>query len=79
MFRSLTILRELIQSLAKVILLLKHLVKLRRFLLCGDVAASRKMACVVFVVQSAQQTAHRSVTLARLCTSSLTMVEDRNM
>jgi hypothetical protein len=59
MFRSSTILRELVQSLAKVIFLSKHLVKLCR-ILCGDVAACREMACVLFVVQtaSAQQTAH---------------------
>ena len=56
MFRSSTILRELVQSLAKVTLLLK----LRSCILCGDVAACREMACVLFVVQteSAQQTAH---------------------
>ena len=39
MFRSPTILRELVQSLSKVTLLLKHSVKLRRCLLYGDVAA----------------------------------------
>ena len=52
----------LVQSLAKVTLLLKYSVKLRRFILCGDVAACCGMACVLFVVrtvtQSAQQTAH---------------------
>ena len=53
MFRSSTILRELVQSLAKVTLLLKHSVKLRRCILCGDVAACREMACVLFVVQTA--------------------------
>ena len=47
MFRSSTILRELVQSLAKVTLLLKHSVKLRRCILCGDVAACREMACVL--------------------------------
>ena len=51
MFRSSTILRELVQSLAKVIFLSKHLVKLCR-ILCGDVAACREMACVLFVVQT---------------------------
>ena len=50
MFRSSTILRELVQSLAKVMLLLKSSVKLRRCILCGDVAACREMACVLFVV-----------------------------
>jgi hypothetical protein len=97
MFRFSTIFRELVQSLAKVIFLSKHLVKLRRRILCGDVAACREMACVLFVVQTAQQTAHaatsphniqrqnftkcfdRNITLARLCTSSLRMVEDRNI
>ena len=53
MFRSSTILRELVQSLAKVTLLLKHSVKLRHCILCGDVAACRETACVLFVVQIA--------------------------
>ena len=53
MFRSSTILRELVQSLAKVTLLLKYSVKLRRCILCGDVAACREMTCVLFVVQIA--------------------------
>ena len=44
MFRSSAILRELVQSLAKVTLQLKHSVKLRRCILCGDVAACREMA-----------------------------------
>ena len=47
MLRSSTILRELVQSLAKVTLLLKHSVKSRRCILCGDVAACREMACVL--------------------------------
>jgi hypothetical protein len=50
MFRPSTILRELVQCLAKVTLLLKHSVKLRPFILCGEVAACREMACVLFVV-----------------------------
>ena len=61
MFRSSTILRELVQSLAKVKLLLKHSVKLRHFISCGDVAACRETACVCCLLcklQSAQQTAH---------------------
>ena len=49
MFLSSTILRELLQSLPKVTLLLKHSVKLRPCILCGDVAACREMACVLFV------------------------------
>ena len=104
MFWSSTILRELVQSLTKVTLLLKHSVKLRRCILCIDVAACREMACVLFVVQIAVCTTNsthaisrhaatsphntrrnftecfnRSVTLARLCTSSLRMVESRHM
>jgi hypothetical protein len=105
MFRSSIILRELVQSLAKLTLLLKHSMKLRRCILCGDVAACSEMACVLFVVHTAVCTTNithaisrhtatfphniqrrnfteyfnRSVSLARLCTSSLMMVEDRNM
>ena len=58
MFRFSTILRELVQSLATVTLLVKHSVKLRRCIFCGDVAACSEMTCVLFVVQTAQQTAH---------------------
>jgi hypothetical protein len=104
MFRSSTILRELVQSLAKVIFLLKRSVKLLRCVLCGDVAACRETACMLFVVRAAVSTTNtthaisryaatsphnirrnftecfnRNVTLPRLCTSSLRMVEDRNM
>ena len=39
MFRSSTIIRELALNLAKVIFMLKHSVELRRYLLCGCVAA----------------------------------------
>jgi len=49
MFRSSTILRVLVQSLAKVTFLSKHLIKLRRCMLCGYVAACRETACVLFV------------------------------
>ena len=52
MFRSSTIVRKLVHILAKVTLLLKHSVKLRRCILCGDVAACREMACVLFVAQT---------------------------
>jgi len=52
MFRSSTILTELVQSLAKVTLLLKYSVKLCLCVLCGDVAACREMAGVLFVVQT---------------------------
>jgi hypothetical protein len=59
-FRSSTILRELVQSLAKVTLLSKHSVKLRHCILCGDVATCLEMACVFLLcsLQSPQQTAH---------------------
>jgi len=52
MFRSSTILRELVQSLAKVTVLLKHSVKLHRRILCGDVAACCEVAYVLFVMQT---------------------------
>ena len=39
MFRSTTIIKEIVLDLAKVIFMLKHLVKLRRYMLFGDVAA----------------------------------------
>ena len=39
MFRSSTIIRELALNLAKVIFMLKHSVKLSRYLFCGFVAA----------------------------------------
>ena len=51
MFRSSTIIRKLALNLAKVILTLKHSVKLRRYLLCGCVAACRG-------IHSAQHTTH---------------------
>ena len=46
MFRYSTILRDLVQSLAKAIFLLKHSVKLSRCILCGNVTACHGMACV---------------------------------
>jgi len=39
MFRSSTIIRELVLHLARVIFMLKHSVKLLSHILCGDVAA----------------------------------------
>ena len=39
MFRPTAIIRELVLNLAKVIFMLKHSVKLRRYMLFGDVAA----------------------------------------
>jgi len=45
MFRSsMTSIRELYLYLTKVIFMLKHSVKLRRYILCGDVAACRNAA-----------------------------------
>ena len=44
-------------SLAKVILVLKHSVTLRRCLLCGGVAACPGMACVLCAVRSLAQAA----------------------
>ena len=52
MFWSSTILRELVQSLAKVTVLLKHSVKLCHCIVCGDMAACHETACVLFVVQT---------------------------
>ena len=46
MFRSSTIIRELALNLDKFIFMLKHSVELRRYLLCGCVAACHGMACV---------------------------------
>jgi hypothetical protein len=50
MFRSSTIIRERALNLAKVIFMLKHSVKLRRYLLSGCVAACHGMACVLHAV-----------------------------
>ena len=53
MFRSSTIIRKPALNLAKVIFMLKHSVKLRRYLLCGCVAACHGMVCVLHAVQNA--------------------------
>ena len=58
MFRFSTIIRELALNLAKVIFMLKHSVKLRRYLLCGCVAACHGTACVLCAVHSAQHAPH---------------------
>ena len=55
MFRSSTTIRELALNLAEVIFMLKHSVKLRRYLLCGCVAACHGMACVLYAVQNATE------------------------
>jgi len=53
MFRSsMTIIRELYLYLTRVTFMLKHSVKLRRYILCGDVAACRRAACLLCAVQS---------------------------
>ena len=52
MFRSTTIIRELVLNLAKV----KHSVKLRRYMLFGDVAACHRAACMLCAVHSTQHT-----------------------
>jgi hypothetical protein len=70
MFRSSTILRELAQSLANFTLLLKHSVKLRRCILCGDVAACRAMACVLFFVQTAVCTTNSTHAISRHAATS---------
>jgi hypothetical protein len=56
MFRSTTIIRELVLNLAKVVFMLKHQVKLRHCVLFGDVAACHRVACVLCAVRSAQIT-----------------------
>ena len=60
MFRSSTIIRELALNLAKVIFMLNHSVKLRRYLLCGCVAAchGNGMACVLHVQHAAHTPFH---------------------
>ena len=62
MFRSSTIIRELALHLTKVIFMSKHSVKLRRYLLCGCVAACHGMACVLHAVQNVQ---HGVITIIR--------------
>ena len=52
MYRSTTVIRELVLNLAKVIFMLKHLVKLRRYMLFGDVAACHRAVCVLCAVHS---------------------------
>jgi hypothetical protein len=48
MFRSTTIIRELALNLAKVIFILKHSVKLRRYMSFGDVATCHRAAQVQY-------------------------------
>ena len=51
MFRSTTIIRELSLNLTKVIFMLKHSVKLRRYMLFDDVVACHRAACVLCAAQ----------------------------
>jgi len=48
MFRSSTIIREPALNLAKIIFALKYSVKLRRYLLCGCVAAWDPIECTLY-------------------------------
>ena len=47
MFPSTTTIKELVLNLAKVIFMLKHSAKLRRYMLFGDVAVCHRAACVL--------------------------------
>jgi hypothetical protein len=60
MFRSSTIIKELVLSLPKVIL--KHSVKLYSYSVCGSAAACLGEACVLCAVHSAQHTTQPSPT-----------------
>jgi hypothetical protein len=53
MFRSTTIIRELVLNLAKVIFILKHWVKLHCYMLLGVVATCYRAECVLCAVQNA--------------------------
>jgi len=52
MFRSTTIIRQIVLNLAEVIFMLKHSVKLRRYMLFGDVAAGHRAVCVLCAVHT---------------------------
>ena len=58
MFRSSTIIRELVLNLAKVIFILKYSVKLHSYLLCGCVAVCHAMACVLHAVHATHKSFH---------------------
>jgi len=55
MFRSSTVIRELPLNLAEVIFMLKHSVKLRRYILSGCVAACNGMTSVLHTGQNATE------------------------
>jgi len=63
MFRSSTIIRELVLNLTKFIFMLKHSVKLRHYLLCGCVAACHGMACELHATHT-----HHSMTCCHTVT-----------
>jgi len=73
MFRSTTIIRELELHLAKVIFMFKHSVKLRRYILCGDVAACHRAAhnTHTALLHCTQHT-HRSMTCCHITTQYIT-------
>jgi len=86
MFRSKTVIRELVLNLAKVIFMLKHSVKLLRYMLFGDVTACHRVVCVLCAVYTIHTHTHTecfniniNITLTRFSTSSLMTVLDRNM
>jgi len=77
MFRSSTIIRELALNLNKVIFMLKHSVKLRRY-------AARMHACMlqhnrIIIRRNFTECFNINITLTRFSASSLMMVDDRNM
>ena len=63
MFRSTIIIRELVLNLAKVIFMLKYSVKLRRYMLFGDMAGYNRAACVLCAVHTAPYHLHVSIVL----------------
>ena len=73
MFRSTTITRGLVLNLAKFIFMLKHSVKLRRYMLFAATSSNnikRRNFTECFNI---------NITLARFSKSSLMMVVDRNI
>ena len=73
MFRSTTIIRELLLKLAKVIFILKHSVKLRRYMLLAATSPNNIKR------RNFTECCNINITLARFSTSPLMMVVDRNM
>jgi hypothetical protein len=71
-FRSAAIIRELVLNLFKVMFMLKHSVKLRRYMFFDDVAACHSGVCVVCC-------AAHNTHAALFSTNSLMMAVDRNV